>query len=142
VFIQLEDCACIFEVTGFDNYVKTNIDNNNGIMSLKCPRCSTRITTSNRYRNELRLINNDIENVFKTMRDMEESIDCQSKRSQVRSIINKTYHHLDRRVLEKFREQVDRSKSTTKLEMISNSCTFIEQVGKCGSLHVLVHISP
>ena len=48
VFIQLEDCVCIFEVTGFDNYVKTNIDNNNGIMSLKCPRCSTRITTSSR----------------------------------------------------------------------------------------------
>jgi hypothetical protein len=23
VFIQLEDCVCIFEVTGFDNYVKT-----------------------------------------------------------------------------------------------------------------------
>ena len=59
VFIQLEDCECIFEVTGFDNYVKTNIDNSNGIMFLKCPRCSTRITTSSRYRNELRLINYD-----------------------------------------------------------------------------------
>jgi hypothetical protein len=53
-----------YTVTDFDNYVKTNIDNSNGIMSLKCPRCSTRITTSSRYRNELRLINYDIENVF------------------------------------------------------------------------------
>ena len=142
VFIQLEDCECIFEVTGFDNYVKTNIDNDNGIMSLKCPRCSTRITTSSRYRNELRLINNNIDNVFKTLRDMEESIDCQSKRSQVRSIINKTYHHLDPRVLEKFREQVDRSKSTTKLEMISNSCTFIEKVGKCEAEIMVLSIYP
>ena len=142
VFIQLEDCVCIFEVTGFDNYVKTNIDNSNGIMSLKCPRCSTRITTSSRYRNELRLINNDIENVFKTMRDMEESIDCHRKRSQVRSIINKTYHHLDPRVLVKFREQVDRSKSTTKLEMISNSCTFIEQVSKCEAEIMALGIYP
>ena len=142
VFIQLEDCVCIFEVTGFDNYVKTNIDNNNGIMSLKCPRCSTRITTSSRYCNELRLINNDIGNVFKTMRDMEESIDCHRKRSQVRSIINKTCHHLDLRVLVKFSDQVDRSMSTTKLEVISNSCTFIEQVGKCEAEIMVLGIYP
>jgi hypothetical protein len=25
VFIQLEDCECIFEVTGFDNYVKYQV---------------------------------------------------------------------------------------------------------------------
>jgi hypothetical protein len=64
------------------------------------------------------------------------------KRSQARSIIKKICHHLDPRVLERFSDQVDRSKSTTKLEMISNSCTFIEQVGKCEAEIMVLGIYP
>ncbi|CAC5383772.1 unnamed protein product [Mytilus coruscus] len=81
IFIRLEYCKCVLKVNGLDQYISNFLDNTtNEIKSLKCPKCSTKISKSKRYSNELKIINKDICDVFRTIRNIEEGTDLHAKR--------------------------------------------------------------
>lgn len=67
-FIQLKDCAHVFEVSGLDHWMdsqKTNPDQSNIIKFIECPKCKTPIRRSLRYGNVIKATINDMEKVKK-----------------------------------------------------------------------------
>ena len=61
-FIQLMDCPHVIEVTALDNWVSETFQSSS-VVQLCCPKCRTPIQTSNRYRREIKSIQNKIEKV-------------------------------------------------------------------------------
>ncbi|GAB1605470.1 NFX1-type zinc finger-containing protein 1-like [Argonauta hians] len=65
-FVQLEDCNHVFEVTGLDNWMNTDV-NNSEIQLKLCPRCKVPIRRNYRYGNLINKTLQDIENVKKRL---------------------------------------------------------------------------
>jgi hypothetical protein len=60
-FIALHDCKHIFEVDGFDKWIKEREDNQ--IQWKSCPKCNTMIKSSFRYANVIKTIKNDMNHI-------------------------------------------------------------------------------
>nr|XP_014346107.1 PREDICTED: NFX1-type zinc finger-containing protein 1-like isoform X2 [Latimeria chalumnae] len=67
-FIQLQDCQHIFEVTGFDSWMKA--EESDDVIKLKlCPKCSTPVRNSRRYSSIIKQTLADIEKVKRKIAD-------------------------------------------------------------------------
>ncbi|XP_052081592.1 NFX1-type zinc finger-containing protein 1-like [Mytilus californianus] len=129
MFIRLEDCTCVLEVNGLDQYISNVLDNtSNEIKSLKCPKCSTKISKSKRYSNELKLINKNICEVFRTIRNSEKGTDLNAKRFTTRQLLTEYEFDLPRNKFTKLRDKVQTTRSADILNMIVDQLTFYEEI--------------
>jgi hypothetical protein len=62
-FVELEDCGHIIEVTGLDQWMKSNHNKSTLIQLKKCPKCSVEIRQTPRYGNIIKETLNHIEEV-------------------------------------------------------------------------------
>ncbi|VDI09955.1 Hypothetical predicted protein [Mytilus galloprovincialis] len=129
MFIRLEDCKCVLEVNGLDQYISNVLDNpSDEIVSLKCPKCSTKISTSNRYCNELKIINKNICEVFQTIRNIEEGTDLHAKRLATIQLL--TEHEIDIPIelFTKLSNKVKYTRSIDILNTVIDQLTFYEEI--------------
>ncbi|CAG2194387.1 unnamed protein product [Mytilus edulis] len=128
MFIRLKDCKCVLEVNGLDQYISNVLDNpSDEIVSLKCPKCSTKISTSNRYCNELKIINKNICEVFQTIRNIEEGTDLHAKR---RTRYARQEHHEFYLEIRRLQLTVDIHKFKTKLSEQNKEIPFPDNIQK------------
>lgn len=128
VFIKLEDCNCTFEVRDLDKYVATTIESiqEDGIRPLKCPRCTVIITKSRRYTNELKMVNKLIQDVYTAMSENERK-DLSSKKRILRQNLSIDVN-VEKKEVDKFNKDVDRTKSILELNLITNRIAFIREL--------------
>lgn len=129
IFIRLEDCKCVLEVKGLDQYISNFLDNtSNEIKSLKCPKCSTKISKSKRYSNELKIINKDICDVFRTIRNIEEGTDLHAKRFDTRQLLTDYEMDIPRDIFNKLWDKVRNARSIDILNMIVDQLNFYKEI--------------
>ncbi|XP_071151752.1 NFX1-type zinc finger-containing protein 1-like [Mytilus edulis] len=98
------------------------------IKSLKCPNCSTNISKSNRYSNELKVINKNVCDVFQTIRNIEEGTDLNEKQNDTRQKLTDYEIDLPHDIFTKLEEKVENARSADILNMISDQLTFYEEI--------------
>ncbi|XP_071151208.1 LOW QUALITY PROTEIN: NFX1-type zinc finger-containing protein 1-like [Mytilus edulis] len=129
ILIRLEDCTCVLEVNGLDQYISSVMNNTRAeIKSLKCPNCSTNISKSNRYSNELKVINKNVCEVFQTIQNIEEGTDLNEKQNDTRQKLTDYEIDLPHDIFTKLQEKVENARSADILNMISDQLTFYEEI--------------
>ncbi|VDI09951.1 Hypothetical predicted protein [Mytilus galloprovincialis] len=129
ILIRLEDCTCVLEVNGLDQYISSVMNNTRAeIKSLKCLNCSTNISKSNRYSNELKVINKNVCEVFQTIRNIEEGTDLNEKQNDTRQKLTDYEIDLPHDIFTKLEEKVENARSADILNMISDQLTFYEEI--------------
>ncbi|XP_052081591.1 NFX1-type zinc finger-containing protein 1-like [Mytilus californianus] len=129
IFIRLEDCTCVFEVNGLDQHISNVMDNTSDeIKSLKCPKCSTKISKSKRYSNELKIINKNICDVFRTIRNIEEGTDLHSKRFATRQLLTDNKYDIPRDKFNQLRDKIEKTGRVDTLNMIFDQLTFYKEI--------------
>ncbi|CAG2194390.1 unnamed protein product [Mytilus edulis] len=129
MFIRLEDCRCVLEVKGLDQYISTVMDNiSNEIKPLKCPKCSTKMSKSKRYSNELKIINKNICEVFRTIQNIEKGTNLHAKRYATRKLLTDNKDDISLKKFDQLWKQIERTKRVDTLNMIVDQITFYKEI--------------
>ncbi|CAC5419178.1 unnamed protein product [Mytilus coruscus] len=129
MFIRLEDCRCVLEVNGLDQYISNVMDHiSDEIKPLKCPKCSTKISKSKRYSNELKIINKNICEVFRTIQNIEKGTDLHAKRYATRKLLTDNKDNISINKFIQLWKQIENTKRVDTLNMIVDQLTFNKEI--------------
>ena len=115
-FIQLEDCGHIFELSGLDQWMKTELEEKSNFVKLKgCPKCGTIIRRSLRYGNIIKRTLQDIENIKKKIFNQNKDLVLEKEKAYKKcKDFNEVVYHMTKAKLSQYSME-----NTEKLDMFS-----------------------
>ena len=115
-FIQLEDCGHIFELSGLDQWMKTELEEKSNFVKLKgCPKCGTIIRRSLRYGNIIKRTLQDIENIKKKIFNQNKDLVLEKEKAYKKcKDFNEVVYHMTKAKLSQYSME-----NTEKLDTFS-----------------------